>query len=69
MIMVIVASKKSRHGILKKGERVVDQEVNLPRFNSLYILNLFPPSFSVKSEFQNPAKRKILDLICKVKFE
>jgi hypothetical protein len=48
---------------------VVDREVNLPGFNPLYILNLFPPSFSVKSEFQNPAKRKILDLICKVKFE
>jgi len=67
--MVIVASKKSRHGILKRGERVVDQEVNLPGFNPLYILNLFSPSFFVKSEFEVPAKRKILDLICKVKFE
>ena len=48
---------------------MVDREVNLPGLNPLYILNLFSPSFSVKSEFEIPAKRKILDLICKVKFE
>jgi hypothetical protein len=48
---------------------VVDQGVNLPGFNPLYILKLFSPSFSVKSEFEVPAKRKILDLICKVKFK
>jgi hypothetical protein len=48
---------------------VIDREVNLAGFNPLYLLNLFSPSFSVKSEFEVPAKRKILDLICKVKFE